>query len=67
MKALEEFCMHMKMSVNSTKMKIMLVMSQNKDKPCIMYNNEPLETVESFKYLGLNVPIIDGINVLPVE
>ena len=48
--------MHTKLSVNSSKTKIMLVKSQKRDKPCIMYNNEPLECVESFKYLGLEVP-----------
>ena len=30
-----------------------------------MYDNDTLEFVESFKYLGLEVPsIIDGMNVL---
>ena len=52
--------MHTKLSVNSSKTKIMLVKSQKRD----MYNNEPLECVESFKYLGLEVQIIDGMNVL---
>jgi hypothetical protein len=56
MKTLEMFCVHTKLNVNSCKTKIMLVKSQNKDKPCIMYKNEPLECVESFKYLGLEVP-----------
>ena len=45
MRALEEFCMHMKVSINSAKMKIMLVMSQNKDKLGILYENELLEIV----------------------
>ena len=48
--------MHTKLSVNSSETMIMLVNSQKRDKPCIMYNNEPLECVESFKYLGLEVP-----------
>ena len=48
--------MHTKLSVNSSKTMIMLVKSQIKDNPCIMYNNGPLEYVESFKYLGLKVP-----------
>ena len=48
--------MHTKLSVNSSKTKIMLVKSQKRDKSCILYNNEPLEYVESFKYLGLEVP-----------
>ena len=34
MRALEEFCMHSKLSVNSSKTRSMLVKSQNKDKPC---------------------------------
>ena len=34
----------------------MLVKSHKRDKPCIMYNNEPLECVESFKYISLEVP-----------
>mgnify|MGYP000698120891 CR=1 FL=1 len=55
--------MHTKLSVNSSKIKIMLVKSQKKDKPCaIMYNNEPLECVENFKYLGLEVPSIHRWN-----
>ena len=49
------FSMHMKVSVNSSKTKIMLVKNQKRDKPCIMYNNESLECVENFKYLGLEV------------
>ena len=28
----------------------------NKKKPCIVYSNEPLEVVDRFKYLGLEVP-----------
>ena len=42
------------MSHDNAKTKIILVSNQNKDKPCIMYNNEPL-CVESLKYLGLLV------------
>ena len=56
MKGLENNSRHTKLSVNSSKTKIMLVKSKKKDKPCIMYNNEPLDCVESFKYLGLEVP-----------
>ena len=37
MKALENFCVHTKLSVNSSKTKIMLVKSQKRDKPCIIY------------------------------
>ena len=47
--------MKSKLSVNNFKTKIMLVKSQKKDKPFIICNNEPLEIVESFKHLGLEV------------
>ena len=43
----------------------MLVKSQNKDNSCIMYNNEPLKTMENFKYLGLEflqILIYEAIN-----
>ena len=53
--ALVKFCMHMKLSFNNSKRAILLVKSQNKNKQCIMYNNEPLETIYSFKYLCLEV------------
>ena len=39
-------------------MKVMLVKTQNEDKPCIVYNNEPLKFVECFRYLGLEVLLI---------
>ena len=50
--ALIAFCVHIKLSSNSSKIDMK---SQNKDKPCIMYNYEPLETIYSFKYLCLEV------------
>jgi hypothetical protein len=34
------------------KKKTMLVKLQNKDKPCIVYNNAPLQIVNNFKYRG---------------
>ena len=42
--------------------------SQNKDKSYIVYNNEPLEKVESFKNIvGLRfLLIMNGMNVLPL-
>ncbi|MCO5550705.1 hypothetical protein L7F22_004195 [Adiantum nelumboides] len=54
--ALENFCLHSGLIVNGSKTKVMLVKTLNKEKPCIVYNKEPLEVVESFKYLGLEVP-----------
>ncbi|MCO5560476.1 hypothetical protein L7F22_014091 [Adiantum nelumboides] len=55
--ALENFCLHSGLIVNGFKTKVMLVKTLNKEKPCIVYNKEPLEVVESFKYLGLEVLI----------
>ena len=52
-------------SVSCSKTNIILVKSQNKDKSCIMYNNEPLKTMENFKYLGLEflqILIYEAIN-----
>ena len=38
-RAIEMFYRHVKMSVNSSKMKIMLIKSQNKERPCVFYYN----------------------------
>ena len=56
MMVLENFCLHSGLIVNESKTKVMLVKTNHKEKPCIIYNNEVLEVVESFKYLGLEVP-----------
>lgn len=56
MSVLERFCLHSGLIVNESKTKVMLVKTLNDEKPCIIYNNEQLETVDSFKYLGLEVP-----------
>ena len=44
MSVLENFCMRSKLSANNYKIKVKLVKTQNKDKPCTTYNNAPLET-----------------------
>jgi len=56
MVVLVSFCLHSGLIVNESKTKVMLVKTNHKEKPCIVYNNETLEVVESFKYLGLEVP-----------
>ncbi|MCO5572471.1 hypothetical protein L7F22_026226 [Adiantum nelumboides] len=53
--ALENICLHSGLIVNGSKTTVMLVNTLNKEKPCIVDNKEPLEVVESFKYLGLEV------------
>ncbi|MCO5615003.1 hypothetical protein L7F22_069290 [Adiantum nelumboides] len=45
--ALKNFYLH-----NGSKTKVMLVKTLNKEKPCIVYNKEPLEVVQSFKWLN---------------
>ena len=56
MSVLETFFFHSGLIVNTSKTKVMLVKTHNKETPCIVYNKEQLEVVESFKYLGLKVP-----------
>ncbi|MCO5576362.1 hypothetical protein L7F22_030172 [Adiantum nelumboides] len=51
MVALKSFCLHSGLIMNGSKTKVVLVKTLNKEKPCIVYNKEPLEVVESFKYL----------------
>ena len=43
MSVLESFYMYTKFSVNKSKMKVMHVKTQNKDKLYIVHNNEPLK------------------------
>ena len=61
MKPMELFCMQTKLSVNSSKLKIMLV----GDKPCIIYNKSHLNVWKASNILSLKfLQIIDGMNVL---
>ena len=63
-KGFEMVYKHLKMGVNSSRTEIILIKTQNKEKPCKVYNNQPLEARESFIYLGFEVPqIIATINV----
>ena len=56
MKTFEEFCMYTKFNVNRSRMQIMLAKDQNKDKPCIVYNYEPLELWKNLNTLALKAP-----------
>ena len=56
MEALKAFCAHSGLEVNKQKTKIMLVKTHRTEQPLIMYNETPLELVEDFKYLGLDIP-----------
>ena len=57
MRALEQFCTHTKLSVNSSKSEIMLMKRQNKDNSCIMYNDEHhLKIWKALHTLALKFP-----------
>ena len=56
MNVLKRFCLRSGLVVNESKTKVMLVKTLKNEKPCIVYNNQPLEVIDSFKYLGLKVP-----------
>ena len=55
MEELKAFCTHSGVEVNKQKTKIMLVKRRQMEQPLIMYNETPLELVENFKYLGLEI------------
>ena len=66
-RALDEFHWYTKFNVNDFKTNIMLVKSQIKDKPCIMYNNEPLNVWKAKYTFALKLlRIIDRMNVLHI-
>ena len=67
-RALEEFSMRTKLSVNSSKMKMILARNKNKAKlGIIMYNNEPLKTMGKIYIPWCRSSLnIDGMNFLPV-
>ena len=55
MRALEKCFMHTKLGINSSKTNTMFVKSLNKDKTCIMYNNQPLELWKALSTLALKI------------
>ena len=56
MNALHEFCLSNNLTVNTSKSKAMYVSGKIKRKlPVIFYNQEPLDWVEDFKYLGVHI------------
>ena len=56
MTVLKDFCTHSGLMVNVQKTKVMLVKTLRTEKPLIVYKETPIEVVERFKYLGLEVP-----------
>ena len=56
MNVLKCFCLQSGLIVNESKTKVMLIKTFKIENPCIVYNNQPLEVADSFKYLGLKVP-----------
>ena len=56
MNALHEFCVSNNLTVNTSKSKAMYVSGKIKRKlPVIYYNQEPLDWVEDFQYLGVHI------------
>ena len=54
--SLHEFCVSNNLTVNTSKSKAMYVSGKIKRKlPVIFYNQEPLDWVEDFKYLGVHI------------
>ena len=57
MNIFKNFCMHSNISVNSSKEKVLHMDTQNNYMPCIVYKNEPHETIMShIKYPSLDGP-----------
>ena len=59
LKVLEDFCELSDLWVNMDKTKAMLSKTRDireKIQPHITYQGKPIEAVESFKYLGLEIP-----------
>ncbi|MCO5588829.1 hypothetical protein L7F22_042789 [Adiantum nelumboides] len=55
--AVHAFCNATGLSINVAKTKIMSVHTcRNENQPIIMYDEQTLQAVESFKYLGIYVP-----------
>ena len=59
MKVLEDFCELISLWMNTDKTKAMLSKTKGKREkiqPQITYQGKPIEAVDSFKYLGLEIP-----------
>jgi hypothetical protein len=54
-KILKDLCSSMSMIVNTNKMKFMIVKSKKITYANFMYDNNTLEEVTSYKYLGINL------------
>ena len=55
LQALHAYCVKNRLTVNTAKIKVMYFSKKGiKSPPTMTYNDEPLEYVQSFKYLGLN-------------
>ena len=55
LQALHAYCIKNRLTVNTAKSKVMYFSKKViKSPPTMTYNDEPLEYVQSFKYLGLN-------------
>ena len=55
LRILKEFCFNMGMTVNTNKTKVMSIKSNNIAYDTFVYDNDNLEEVTSYKYLGIDI------------
>jgi hypothetical protein len=53
LRILKDFCSNMGMTVNTDKTKVMIIKSNNIPYDTFVYDNNNLEEVTSYKYLGI--------------
>ena len=57
MDSIHDFCKATGLSINVDKTKFMLVRAHKPaNQPILMYQGQPIESVDSFKYLGIDIP-----------
>jgi hypothetical protein len=55
LRILKDFCSNTGMTVNTDKTKVMIVKSNKMNYDTFVYDNNNLEEVNSYKYLGINI------------
>ena len=55
LRILKDFCSNMGMTVNTDKTKVMIIKSYKITYDTFIYDNDNLEEVTSYKYLGINI------------
>jgi hypothetical protein len=55
LRILKDFCSNMGMTINTNKTKVMIIKSNKTTYDTFIYDNNNLEEVTSYKYLGINI------------